>query len=68
MDYGQGVGGVASIPLASRLVAFPCGPIGPQIGGVLTIQVTSRGVARITAAGARTSDQALTATIFIPLP
>ncbi|MEK7878371.1 MAG: prepilin-type N-terminal cleavage/methylation domain-containing protein [candidate division NC10 bacterium] len=63
-----GVGG-ASITLASRLMVFTCSPIGANpAGGFLTIQVTSRGVARITAAGARNYDQALTASVFIQLP
>lgn len=66
-----GVGGT-SITLASRLLdapaGFSCSPIGVQTGGVLRVQVTSRGVARITAAGARNYDQALTASVFIQLP
>lgn len=67
------VGVGAPITLASRLldapVGFSCSPIGANpAGGFLTIQVTSRGVARITAAGARNYDQALTASVFIQLP
>lgn len=61
------VGGINPVRLGSRLVAFSCTPLGISTG-VLTIQVTSRGVARVTAAGARNYDQALTASIFIQLP
>jgi len=63
------VGGINPVRLGSRLGAFICSPIGANpAGGFLTVQVTSRGVARITAAGARNYDQALTASVFIQLP